>query len=128
MTTLPRVPVLFATLVLAHEPLGDISMLAGQALAWYGIALAPRKALRAGWLLGAGLVVAALSKGVPAVVAPITVALAAPLVSSAWRRREYLMSLIPALLITLALCGGWLLLAEFRSGGLARAWARARAA
>src|SRR5437879_2072541 len=115
-------------LVHAHETLGDISMLAGQALAWYGIALAPRKALRAGWLLGAGLVVAALSKGVPAVVAPITVALAAPLVSSAWRRRDYLMSLIPALLITLALCGGWLLLAEFRSGGLALAWSRANAA
>jgi len=105
----------------AHETLGDISMLAGQALVWYGIALAPRKPLPAGWLLGAGLVVAALSKGVPALVAPITVALAAPLVSSAWRRREYLMSLIPALLTSFALCGGWLALAESRSGGLALA-------
>src|SRR5258706_1982076 len=101
----------------AHETLGDISMLAGQALVWYGIALAPRKPLPAGWLLGAGLVVAALSKGVPALVAPITVALAAPLVSSAWRRREYLMSLIPALLMTLALCGGWLALAGNPAGG-----------
>ena len=115
-------------LVHAHETLGDISMLAGQALAWYGIALAPRKPLRAGWLLGAGLVVAGLSKGVPAVVAPLTVALAAPLVSSAWRRREYLMNLIPALLMILALCGGWLVLAENRSGGFALAWWQANAA
>ena len=112
----------------AHETLGEISMLAGQALAWYGIALAPRKPHRAGWLLGAGLAVAALSKGVPAVVAPIAVALAAPLVSSAWRRREYLLNLIPALLMVLVLCGGWLVLAESRSAGLALAWWHANAA
>src|SRR6267154_5422479 len=115
-------------LVHAHETLGDISMLEGQALAWYGIALAPRKPLRAGWLLGAGLVVATLSKGVPAAMAPVAVALAAPLVSSAWRRREYLMSLIPALLTSFALCGGWLALAESRSSGLALAWWQANAA
>jgi 4-amino-4-deoxy-L-arabinose transferase-like glycosyltransferase len=115
-------------LVHAHETLGEISMLAGQALAWYGIALAPRKPLRAGWLLGAGLVVAVLSKGVPAVIAPISVALAAPLVSSAWRRREYLLNLIAALLMLFVLCGGWLALAESRSDGLALAWWHANAA
>src|SRR5712692_5065038 len=98
-------------LVHAHETLGKISMLAGQALAWYGIALAPRKPHRAGWLLGAGL----------------TVALAAPFVSSTWRRREYLMNLIPALLMILVLGGGWLALAESRSGGLALAWWHANA-
>jgi 4-amino-4-deoxy-L-arabinose transferase-like glycosyltransferase len=114
-------------LVHAHETLGEISMLAGQALAWYGIALAPRRPQRAGWLLGAGLVVAALSKGIPAVVAPIAVALAAPLVSSAWRRREYLTNLGQALLTLLALCGGWLALAENRSSGLALAWWHANA-
>src|SRR5712691_10399974 len=111
----------------AHETLGEISMLAGQELAWYGIALAPRKPRRAGWLLGAGLVVAVLSKGVPAVVAPIAVALAAPLASSTWRRREYLMNLIQALFMILVLCGGWLALAENRSGGLALAWWHANA-
>jgi len=111
----------------AHETLGEISMLAGQALAWYGIALAARKPRRAGWLLGAGLVVAVLSKGIPAVVAPITVALAAPLASSTWRRREYLLNLIQALFMIVVLCGGWLALAESRSGGLALAWWQANA-
>src|SRR5260221_4388317 len=52
-------------LVHAPETLGAISMLAGQALAWYGIALAPPKPLRAGWLLGPVPVVAVLSKRVP---------------------------------------------------------------
>ncbi len=91
-------------LVHAHETLAEISMLAGQALAWYGIALARRKPQRAGWLLGAGLAVAALSKGIPAVIAPVAVALAVPLVSEAWHRREYLLSLLPALLVPLGTC------------------------
>jgi len=47
-------------LVHAHETLGEISMLAGQALAWYGIAVLRREPYRGGWLLGLGLVVAAL--------------------------------------------------------------------
>src|SRR3989454_10421086 len=75
-------------LVHAHETLAEISMLAGQALAWYGIALARRKPQRAGWLLGAGLVIAALSKGIPAVIAPAAGALFAPFVAHPWRRRQ----------------------------------------
>ena len=114
-------------LVHAHETLAEISMLAGQALAWYGIALARRKPQRAGWLLGAGLAVAALSKGIPAVIAPVAVALAVPLVSEAWHRREYLLSLLPALLVPLGICGGWLAAAESRAPGLALAWWQANA-
>src|SRR5438094_2596339 len=48
-------------LVHAHEVLAQISMLAGQALAWYGIALAPRKPRPAGGRLGAALAIAALT-------------------------------------------------------------------
>ena len=114
-------------LVHAHETLAESSMLAGQALAWYGIALARRKPQRAGWLLGAGLAVAALSKGIPAVIAPVAVALAVPLVSEAWHRREYLLSLLPALLVPLGICGGWLAAAESRAPGLVLAWWQANA-
>ena len=106
----------------AHEVLAEISMLAGQALAWYGIALAPRKPHRAGWLLGAGLVIAALSKGIPAVIAPAAVALFAPFVAHPWRRREYALTLLAAFL-TLGVVVGWLLaLAEGRAPGIATAW------
>ena len=112
----------------AHEVLAEIGMLAGQALVWYGIALAPRKPRRAGWLLGAGLAVAALSKGVPAVVAPAAVAFAAPFVSQAWRRREYALTLLAAFL-TLGVVVGWLLaLAEGEMPGIANAWWQVNAA
>ncbi len=109
-------------LVHAHETIAEMGMLAGQALAWYGVALAPRKPSRAGWLLGAGLAVAVLSKGPSAAIAPVAVALAVPLVSHAWRRREYALTLLSASLVSVAICGGWLGLVESRSAGLASAW------
>jgi 4-amino-4-deoxy-L-arabinose transferase-like glycosyltransferase len=115
-------------LVHAHETLGEISMLAGQALAWYGIAIARSTPHRGGWLIGVGLAVAALSKGVPAVIAPLAVALAAPLLSSAWRRREYLPALTQAILVFLLLVGGWAALAERSFPGFFPAWRDATAA
>src|SRR5262245_25634298 len=92
-------------LIHAHETLGEISMLAGQALAWYGIAVLRNTPYRGGWFLGVGLAIAALAKGVPAVVAPLAVALAAPLISSAWRRRETLPAPTPVLLVVVVLSG-----------------------
>lgn len=115
-------------LVHVHETLGEISMLAGQALAWYGIAMTRNKPHRGGWLLGLGLAVAVLSKGVPAMIAPLFVALAAPLISSAWRRREYLPALAQALLLFLLVIGGWLALAESGFPGFVREWRNANAA
>lgn len=114
-------------LVHAHETLAEIGMLAGQALAWYGIALSPRKPYRSGWLLGAGLIAAALSKGIVAVIAPISVALLVPVISQAWRRREYSLTLLTASLVFISTCGGWLAFANFRSAGLAAEWWQANA-
>src|SRR3989442_4252433 len=54
----------------AHEVLAEISMLAGQALAWYGIALAPREPRPAGWLLRAGPLLPGLRKGISAGIWP----------------------------------------------------------
>jgi 4-amino-4-deoxy-L-arabinose transferase-like glycosyltransferase len=115
-------------LVHAHETLGEISMLAGQALAWYGIAVARNRPFRGGWLLGAGLAVAALSKGVPAVLAPLAVAFAAPLLSSSWRRREYLPALTQALFVPVLAVGAWLALAERSSAAIFETWWRANEA
>ncbi|HKW38317.1 MAG TPA: glycosyltransferase family 39 protein [Burkholderiales bacterium] len=109
-------------LVHAHETLGEISMLAGQALAWYGIAMTRKRPHLGGWLLGLGLAVAALSKGIPAVIAPLGVALLAPVASSAWRRREYVPALAQALLLFLLLFGGWLALSENALPGFLTAW------
>lgn len=115
-------------LVHAHETLAEIGMLAGQALGWYGIALALRRPLIGGWVLGAGLGTAALCKGVAAVIAPAVVALAVPLVSSAWRRREYLLTLHAAALLLAGILGGWLAFVEQHSPGLVRTWWYANAA
>lgn len=109
-------------LIHAHETLAELGMLAGQAFAWYGVALFPRKPRRAGWLLGAGLVAAALSKGIAAVIAPVSVALVAPFLSQAWREREYALAVVTAFLLFTAICGGWLVLLEYHSAGLAAAW------
>jgi len=109
-------------LIHAHETLAEIAMLAGQALAWYGIALAPRKPYRAGWLLGAGLIVATLSKGVTGMIAPVVVALAVPFISHLWRRRDYTWTLLVAALALPLVCGGWLALAESRLPGFVIAW------
>jgi 4-amino-4-deoxy-L-arabinose transferase-like glycosyltransferase len=109
-------------LVHAHEALAEISMLAGLALAWYGIALAQRKPQRAGWLLGAGLAVAALSKGVPAVIPPVALALAVPIVSAAWRRREYLATLSTGLAVLLGTSAAWFAIVQAHTPGLALAW------
>src|SRR5215831_3391118 len=115
-------------LVHAHETLGEISMLLGQALAWYGIAVLRNAPYRGGWFLGLGLAVALLAKGVPAVVAPLAVALAAPLISSAWRRRETLPALTQVLLVFVLLSGAWLALAERGSAGTLQSWWQANAA
>src|SRR6266704_2152020 len=62
---------LFAALLAPHDGARIASgMLAGQALAWYSIALALREPRLAGWLLGAGVAVAVLSKGPAAAIAP----------------------------------------------------------
>lgn len=112
----------------AHETLAETGMLAGQALAWYGIALAVRRPRRAGWLLGAGLAVAAMSKGPAAVIAAAVVALAAPFIASEWRRREYALTLLTAALLLGGIAGSWLALAEAQSPGLVREWWNANAA
>jgi 4-amino-4-deoxy-L-arabinose transferase-like glycosyltransferase len=109
-------------LVHAHETLAEISMLAGQALVWYGISIARSRPHSGGWLMGVGLAVAALSKGVPAVLAPAAVAVLAPVISSAWRRREYLPALTQALLAFLVIFGSWLALAEHAFPGFLPAW------
>ena len=86
-------------LIHAHETLGELGMLAGQALAWYAIALAPRKPRKAGVALGVGLAIAVLSKGPWAAVAPAMAAIAVPALSPHWRSRAALISLFEALVV-----------------------------
>ena len=95
-------------LVHAHETLGELGMLFGQALALHGTALAPRKPHKGGWMLGFGLAAAYLSKGPVSVVAMAFAALIVPALSPHWRSRSYLVSLAEAALAFALPVGIWI--------------------
>jgi len=83
-------------LVHAHETLGELGMLFGQALALHGIALAPRKPHKGALALGLGLAAAFLSKGPLCVLAAAATAIGVFLLCARWRTRSYALSLVEA--------------------------------
>lgn len=91
-------------LVRGHEMITDTALLAGFALAFYGLALSLRRPLLAGLLLGTGVGVGFLSKGLIAPGVVGVTALLLPLFRP-WRCRNYLLALGVALLAALP----WLL-------------------
>ncbi len=84
-------------LVHAHELLGELGMLFGQALALNGAALAPRKPHKGAVTLGLGLAAAVLSKGPLFAIAPAATALLVWPLSARWRTRRYAIGLAEAL-------------------------------
>ena len=109
-------------MVHAHETLGELGMLLGQALALHGIALAPRKVHKGGIALGLGLAIAWLSKG-PFSALPVTVAaLTVALISPHWRNRRYLVSLAEAVVACAIPVGAWSLWAYSAAPADAALW------
>ncbi len=109
-------------LVHAHETLGELGMLFGQALALHGIALAPRKAHKGALAIGLGLAAAFLSKGPLSIAALAFTALAVFLVSPHWRTRRYALTLGEALLACALAVGLWALLAWIYAPAQGAAW------
>ncbi len=95
-------------LVHAHETLAEMGMFAGQALALYAVAVAPRRAGRGAALLGAGIAAALLCKGPAAIAMPAAAALAAPALSEMWRSRRYAAALAAGALLSALLVGAWI--------------------
>lgn len=92
----------------AHTLNPDVAGLTGYAMVFYALALAPRKPLRAGLLLGTGAGIGFLAKGLlPAEVA-LTVALLLPVLFCHWRRRSYLLVLIVAVIAATPWVVPWL--------------------
>jgi len=109
-------------LIHAHENLGEIAMLASHTLSLYAIALARRRALTAGFALGAGIAGAFLAKGIAAMLIPaIAAVLVAPLAAD-WRKREYAYTLMIALVIAAAASGAWLTVSAARASAALHAW------
>ncbi len=97
-------------LVHAHEMVTDTALLAGYALVLWGFALSGRRSNPAGLLIGLGLSVAFLARGlVPFAVVVLTAALL--LLFAAWRTRRYARTLMIALAVSLPglLIWPWLL-------------------
>ncbi len=87
--------------VRTHQIITDTALLAGVATALYGLALAPRRSIIAGIIIGSGMGIGFMSKGLfePGVIA-IT-ALLLPILSGAWRSRKYATSLVIAFIAAL---------------------------
>lgn len=106
----------------AHETLSEIGMLAAHALALYALALARRRPVLAGVLLGAGLGTALLCKGVGAALIPALTAAVLPLACRDWRTRRYAGTLALAAASGAAITGAWLIAAHLHAPADLSAW------
>ncbi len=90
----------------AHEMINDVPLLTGYSMAFYGLALSRRKTGSAGLLIGTGVGIGFLSKGLLAPGMIGITALLLPAISTSWRRRGYVSCLTVALTAALP----WLLI------------------
>lgn len=109
-------------LVNAHLMSTDLGLLEGSAMMLYGYSLSSRRPVLAGLLLGTGVGIGFLSKGF---IAPILFVLISTLLLSfsAWRTREYLITIAVALLAVAPWLVVWPLLLYQHSPALFMAWA-----
>lgn len=105
-------------LVHAHETFAELGLLAGLAIAWHGLALAPRKPHKGGLAMGLGLLIAFLCKGYIGIIAPVLTAATVGALCGHWRTREFVLSLCEALAVLIGSAALWL----FLSGPLGWQW------
>ncbi|MCC7486443.1 MAG: glycosyltransferase family 39 protein [Burkholderiales bacterium] len=79
----------FGLVVRSHQLITDVAMLAGFAMAYYGFALAPRRALPGGYWFGTGAGVGFLANGPVAPLAIAALAALLPLLGRSWRSANY---------------------------------------
>ena len=109
-------------LLRGHQLIAETALLAGLAIGLYALAISARRPLIAGLWLGTGLGICVLSEGlVEPIMLLFTMALL-PLVSSHWRTRNYLLSVVVALVIVTPWALVWPLLLEVRSPRLFAEW------
>jgi 4-amino-4-deoxy-L-arabinose transferase-like glycosyltransferase len=105
----------------AHDLRTDISLLAGFAAGFYGLALSRRRPVLAGIWLGVGTGIGFMSKGL---LAPGVMGLTAAILPlfRAWRTRDYLLCLLVALVAALPWFTVWPFLLYLRSPALFNEW------
>ena len=100
-------------LIRAHEMSTDLAGLAGIAVALYGAALAHRRPVHGGAVLGLGAGMAFLGDGFMPLALVVALIVVLPLASRLWRTRAYATAAGIAILVALPLVASWPLLLHF---------------
>lgn len=111
--------------VRGHQLITDVAALSGFAMAYYGAALALRRAAPGGFWIGTGCGLVFMTQGIPeaAIVAAITALL--PLAGSHWRTPRYAASLMVAVVAALPWLVIWPTLLLQRDPALFQVWLNA---
>ena len=115
-------------LIRAHEMSTDLAGLAGIAVALYGVALAHRRPLAGGAVLGFGAGMAFLGDGFMPLALVGAMLVVLPLASRLWRTRAYASSVGIAVLVALPLAAAWPLLLHATHPDRLGAWFEAATA
>jgi len=106
----------------AHVLSPELGGTAGVAVALYGFALALRRPIAGGIVLGVGVAFAFLSRGLLGPAWLVVSALLLPLVDKPWRTRAYGLTLLVALSVALPLALSWPLALHMRDPALFAQW------
>lgn len=112
----------FGLVLRGHEGITDVAPLAGFALAYYAWALALRRAIVGGLLLGLALGMVFLSQGTLETLILVLMGAALPVVCRAWRTRDYVTTMLAAMAVALPLIAAWPLALHSRSPALFELW------
>jgi 4-amino-4-deoxy-L-arabinose transferase-like glycosyltransferase len=106
----------------AHALSPELGTTAGVAIALYGFALALRRPIAGGIVLGIGVALSFLGRGLLGPVWLVVSALLLPLIDQPWRTRAYGLSLLVALSVALPLGLSWPLALHMRDPALFSLW------
>jgi len=110
-------------LVRAHEMTSDVAGLPGIAMGIYGVALAARRRVLGGAVLGAGIGVAFLGDGFLPIGMLAMMLAVLPALSRLWRTRDYAVTVGVAVLVAAPLLAVWPLMLAAHEATTVRAWA-----
>ena len=112
----------FGLVVRSHQLIADVAMLAGFAIAYYGCALATRRALAGGFWVGSGAGIGFLANGLVAPAIIVMLAVLLPALGPAWRSRRYLATLATACIAAAPWLTIWPFMLYKRSPELFATW------
>ncbi len=108
--------------VRGHQLITDIAALAGFAMAYYGAALAARRAVPGGFWLGTACGLVFMAQGIPEATMIAVIAAALPLINDRWRTPQFAVTLGVALVAALPWLTLWPLLFFQRDPVLFDTW------